>query len=172
MSLWRHLCAIALLPTMVALVIPSVIIHRTGALHVGWGLPMPVTLLPPLLGCGLIALGVLLLVRTIVLFATVGQGTLAPWDPTQRLVVQGVYRHVRNPMISGVLSILLGEAVLLGSLPLLYWFLFFFALNAVYIPLSEEPGLVRRFGEEYLRYKANVPRWVPRLRPWNAPKRP
>ena len=68
--------------------------------------------------------------RTISLFARVGQGTLAPWDPTQRLVVLGPYRHVRNPMISGVLAILLGEAALLGSPPLLVWFGAFFAVNA------------------------------------------
>lgn len=167
MGIWRHLRAIVPLPTMVTLVIPSVIIYRTGAVHVGWGLSIPFKLLPPLLGCGLIVLGLFLLVRTVSLFAVVGQGTLAPWDPTRRLVVQGVYRHVRNPMISSVLFILLGEATLLGSVPLLEWFLFFFLLNAVYIPLIEEPGLVQRFGEEYLRYKAHVPRWIPRLRPWN-----
>jgi protein-S-isoprenylcysteine O-methyltransferase Ste14 len=96
----------------------------------------------------------------------VGKGTLAPWDPTSRLVVRGPYRHVRNPMISGVLGILLGEAVLLGSVPLLVWFGLVLALNAVYMPLVEEPGLRSRFGEDYETYKANVPRWVPRLRPW------
>ena len=159
--------AIVLLPTMMALVIPSMSISRTGAVNVGWGFSLPFKILPPLLGCGLMALGLLLLARTISLFATVGQGTLAPWDPTQHLVVQGVYRHVRNPMISGVLFILLGEATLVGSMPLLQWFLFFFALNVVYIPFAEEPGLVRRFGENYQRYKKNVPRWIPRLRPWS-----
>jgi protein-S-isoprenylcysteine O-methyltransferase Ste14 len=61
-------------------------------------------------------------------------------------------------MISGVLFILLGEAALLGSLPLLAWFLIFFAANAIYFPLSEEKGLERRFGDEYLTYKRNVPR--------------
>ena len=63
------------------------------------------------------------MVATIRLFVTVGKGTLAPWEPPQRLVVQGVYRHVRNPMISGVLCVLLGESVLTASLPLFRWFL-------------------------------------------------
>jgi protein-S-isoprenylcysteine O-methyltransferase Ste14 len=106
--------------------------------------------------------------RTITLFASVGRGTLAPWDPTRRLVVRGPYRHVRNPMISGVLSILLGEAALLGSFPLLAWFGVFFAANAIYMPLVEEPGLERRFGDDYRTYKRNVPRWVPRRKPWAA----
>jgi protein-S-isoprenylcysteine O-methyltransferase Ste14 len=69
-------------------------------------------------------------------------------------------------MISGVLFVLLGEAALLGSPPLLLWFGAVFAVNAVYIPLVEEPGLGRRFGDDYARYKAHVPRWVPRIRPW------
>jgi protein-S-isoprenylcysteine O-methyltransferase Ste14 len=111
--------------------------------------------------------GLLLMYRTISLFASFGEGTLAPWDPPRRLVVRGVYRRVRNPMISGVFSVLLGEAALLGSPPVLLWFLIVFAVNAVYIPLIEERGLSERFGEEYLDYRRNVPRWLPRPRPWS-----
>ena len=81
-------------------------------------------------------------------------------------MVQGIYRHVRNPMISGVFSVLLGEALLAASLPLFCWFILFVIGNAVYIPLGEEPGLVKRFGDEYLAYKKNVPRWIPRVRGW------
>ena len=106
------------------------------------------------------------MIWTATLFARIGKGTLAPWDPTARLVVAGPYRHVRNPMISGVLAVLLGEAALFGSLPLLVWFGAVFALNAIYFPLVEEPGLRERFGEDYERYRANVPRWLPRFRPW------
>jgi protein-S-isoprenylcysteine O-methyltransferase Ste14 len=118
------------------------------------------------LGGALICLGLLLLVATIRLFVTVGKGTLAPWNPPRRLVIRGIYRHVRNPMIAGVFIILLGEAVLAASLPLLGWFAVFVIVNAVYISLFEEPGLVRRFGDNYLAYQQNVPRWIPRLRPW------
>ena len=74
------------------------------------------------------------------LFARVGKGTLAPWDATQRLVVVGPYRYVRNPMISGVLAILLGETLAFWSAPLLAWFAAVFAVNAIYMPLVEEPG--------------------------------
>jgi protein-S-isoprenylcysteine O-methyltransferase Ste14 len=118
-------------------------------------------------GAVLIALGLALVVWTVKLFAQVGRGTLAPWDPTSRLVVRGPYRHVRNPMISGVLAILLGEAAVFGSVPLLLWFAAAFAVNAVYMPLVEEPGLRKRFGQDYDEYRANVPRWLPRLRPWD-----
>ncbi len=119
-----------------------------------------------IIGIICVGVGLLLMVATIRLFVTVGKGTLAPWESPQRLVVRGVYRHFRNPMISGVLSVLLGEAVLTASLPLLCWFLVAGVVNAVYIPLLEEPGLVKRFGEEYQTYKRNVPRWIPRLTPW------
>src|SRR5262249_55619353 len=121
----------------------------------------------PVVGCVFICLGLVLMVATIRLFVMVGKGTLAPWNPTQRLVVEGVYRCVRNPMISGVMSILLGEAVLAASLPLFIWFVIFVIVNAIYIPLAEEPGLAKRFGDDYLDYKRNVPRWIPRMRAWN-----
>jgi protein-S-isoprenylcysteine O-methyltransferase Ste14 len=169
-SVWRHLRAIGLLPATGTLVVPGIIVWRSGEVNFGWGLPSPVDVLPPAVGTTLIALGLVFVVRTVALFATVGRGTLAPWDPTSRLVARGPYRHVRNPMISGVLSILLGEAVLLGSLPLLAWFGIFLAANAIYIPLVEEASLGRRFGEDYEVYRAHVPRWLPRLRAWDPPR--
>jgi protein-S-isoprenylcysteine O-methyltransferase Ste14 len=107
-------------------------------------------------------------VSTVRLFVTLGEGTLAPWDPPQRLAVRGVYRHVRNPMMAGALFVLVGVAALSASLPLLCWFAFAGVVCAVYIPLSEEPGLARRFGDDYLAYKRNVPRWIPRLQPWRG----
>ena len=167
MRVLRHLLAVFLLPGVVTIVVPAEIIRRTGTLNVGWGLTPPLGWLPGLLGCGLIGFGLLLMYRTISLFASFGDGTLAPWDPPRRLVVRGIYRRVRNPMISGVFSVLLGEAALLGSPPVLLWFLIVFAVNAVYIPLIEERGLSERFGEEYLDYRRNVPRWLPRPRPWS-----
>jgi protein-S-isoprenylcysteine O-methyltransferase Ste14 len=167
MELWKHLRAILLLPFLVTVVIPGIILWLTGPDTLGLWQSAPATRVAlPVLGCALICLGLVLMVATIRLFVTVGKGTLAPWNPTQRFVVRGVYRHVRNPMISGVFLVLLGEAVLAASLPLLGWFVVFVAANAVYIPLAEEPGLVKRFGDEYLSYKQNVPRWVPRLRGW------
>jgi protein-S-isoprenylcysteine O-methyltransferase Ste14 len=157
-SLWRHAAAVLLLPVVVTIAVPALIVWRTEA-SIGWR---------GLIGLPLIALGLLLIVRTIALFVSVGRGTLAPWDPTTRLVVRGPYRYVRNPMISGVLFVLLGEAALFGSLALLLWFGLVAAVNAVYMPLVEEPGLQRRFGEEYERYRAHVPRWIPRVRPWDG----
>jgi len=81
--------------------------------------------------------------------------------------VRGPYRYVRNPMISGVVMFLLGEAAVLLSLPHAVWAAAFLALDCVYIPLLEEPQLARRFGESYREYARNVPRVRPRLRPWS-----
>ena len=117
-----------------------------------------------------VLLGLILLIWTINLFARLGRGTLAPWEPPKRLVVTGPYRYVKNPMITGVLFILLGEALLLHSWPIAAWMVFFFITNAIYFPLVEEKGLERRFGEGYVLYGKNVPRWIPRLRPWDKPK--
>jgi protein-S-isoprenylcysteine O-methyltransferase Ste14 len=72
-------------------------------------------------------------------------------------------------MISGALCILLGEAVICGSLALCYWFGFFTLLNALYIPLFEEPQLAQRFGDDYALYAQNVPRWIPRWTAWQPP---
>jgi len=156
MRVLRHLLAICLLPGVVAGVIPALIL--AGDELASWPLIV--------LGGAALALGLALIVQTVALFATVGEGTLAPWDPTERLVVRGPYRRVRNPMISGVLCVLLGEALLFGSIAVLAWFAFVFVLNAVYFPLVEEPDLQQRFGADYEAYRAAVPRWLPRLRPW------
>lgn len=151
-----------------AIAIPALLVWIYGS-DVGWGLPA--SAVPVAIGVALIVPGFLLWLQTVRLFAAVGRGTLAPWDPTRRLVVRGPYRHVRNPMISAVAFVLLGEAALLGSPAVLVEFAVFALANAIFIPLVEEPGLARRFGEEYERYRHAVPRWIPRRTPW-TPDRP
>jgi protein-S-isoprenylcysteine O-methyltransferase Ste14 len=167
MSAWAHLRAIALLPGTVTVAVPGLILYLGDSARPGWALDRPLAVAMVALGAVLVASGIALWAWTVALFARVGQGTLAPWDPTRRLVVEGPYRHARNPMITGVLAVLLGEAALLGSPPLLVWALAFFSVNAIWFPLAEEPGLERRFGHDYVAYKRNVPRWLPRLRPWD-----
>jgi protein-S-isoprenylcysteine O-methyltransferase Ste14 len=169
MEMWQHLRAILLLPFMATVVIPAVILYLTGLDSLDLWQTLPATrFVLPVFSLLFIGIGLVLMVATIRLFATVGKGTLAPWKPTQKLVVQGVYRHVRNPMISGVMAILVGEAIMSASLPLVCWFLVFVVANAIYIPVAEEPGLVKRFGQDYEEYRRNVPRWIPRMKPWNG----
>lgn len=161
----RHLLSVLLLPFMAAVVIPGLLVIEWGVAP-GFGLPQPAALLVTGAGILLVIAGLTLMVKTIGLFYRVGQGTLSPWDPTRKLVAQGIYRHVRNPMISGVMALLLGEALASGAPAVMGWWAVFVAVNAIYIPAVEETGLERRFGQEYREYKDNVPRWMPRLRPW------
>jgi protein-S-isoprenylcysteine O-methyltransferase Ste14 len=167
-TLWRQARAIVLLPGMVTVAIPAAILYSSSRSGTSRAWPAPDGL-SAALGLPFIALGLSLMAWTIRLFATVGQGTLSPWDSTRRLVVRGAYRHVRNPMISGVFGVLLGEAILFRSVSLFVWFLAAVGINNVYIPLVEEPGLEGRFGEDYRLYKQNVPRWIPRGEAWTPP---
>lgn len=162
-----HIRAVLLLPVTVTIGIPGLLLYFLGWDTFSlWDRTPVLRIILPAVGLLFIGVGVGLMISTIRLFATVGKGTLAPWDPTQKLVVQGVYRHVRNPMISGVFCILIGETLALASLALLIWSAIFISGNAVYMPLVEEPGLLKRFGADYEEYRRNVPRWLPRRRPW------
>jgi protein-S-isoprenylcysteine O-methyltransferase Ste14 len=168
MSGWRQARAVALLPGNVTVLIPALILLLVDAPDVGWGLGGASAVLVALLGLVLIGAGFALWLWTVRLFQRLGKGTLAPWDPTAELVVAGPYRHVRNPMITAVGTLLIGEAIFFGSPWILAWALLFLAVNALWFPLGEEPGLERRFGAEYRAYKQAVPRWIPRRSPWRA----
>jgi protein-S-isoprenylcysteine O-methyltransferase Ste14 len=156
-----------LLPFVVILVIPFLVLWFSGDLRPKWNLGMPWDAILIAAGIAVIAFGLYWLVMTIRLFIEVGKGTLAPWEPAQKLVVQGPYRYVRNPMISGVFISVLGLALLFGSIGVLIWAAVIFVINHFYFIYSEEPGLRQRFGEEYVEYCNNVPRWIPRLKPWD-----
>ncbi len=170
--MWKHVKAVILLPFMVTVVIPALILYSTGIGGIAIQRPVPWNVLMVGGAVVLLAVGLALFVTTVWLFARIGKGTLAPWSPPQHLVVVGPYRHVRNPMASGVVFILLAEALFFGSFSLLGWFGFFLLMHSIVIPLVEEPDLEKRFGEEYLRYKRNVPRWIPRLAPWQDTVQP
>lgn len=120
------------------------------------------------LGVVLIALGLPVLLDSFARFALQGRGTPVPLLPTERLVVTGFYRHVRNPMYVAVTSLIGGQGLLLGSLPVLIYGLAVWGTFHAFVLLYEEPRQGRRFGPEYARYRAAVPRWVPRLHPWKA----
>jgi protein-S-isoprenylcysteine O-methyltransferase Ste14 len=119
-----------------------------------------------LIGIILICGGVTLMIITISIFIRIGKGTLAPWSPTKKLVITGIYRYVRNPMIIGVLIVLIGESISFLSLNILIWALIFFIINNIYFLFYEEPDLEKRFGNDYKEYKKNVPRWIPRFKPY------
>jgi protein-S-isoprenylcysteine O-methyltransferase Ste14 len=136
------------------------------------GRPLMTRELPLLLAGGIIGLGGgVLLVASIRLIIVYANTTVMPWVPSEHLVVRGPYRTVRNPMILGVVLVMLSEGLILESVGTLCLALIFFLGNTLYFILREEPELARRFGTEYDRYCANVRRWWPRLRPWEPDER-
>lgn len=121
-----------------------------------------------LAGAGLIALGVPALLDSFARFALEGLGTPAPIFPARHLVVTGLYRYARNPMYIGVVLLIAGQGLLLGNAQVLgYGALVWLAVH-LFVIGYEEPTLRRTFGAEYERFCGNVPRWVPRLRPWRG----
>lgn len=144
-----------LLPGTVTVAVPALIVWLGGSDVQPW---------TAALGALVAAAGLALVVWTVHLFVTDGHGTLAPWNPTSALVARGPYRYVRNPMITGVATILAGEALFFRSWGIAVELGVFVLVNAIYFPLVEEPGLRRRFGAAYEEYQARVPRWLPRVR--------
>jgi protein-S-isoprenylcysteine O-methyltransferase Ste14 len=98
------------LPLIVVIAVPLILVVRTNPFRIQYLNRLPYLQIP--VGCLLLGIGLLLLVVTIRLFKKIGKGTLAPWNPTNKLVIEGVYGYVRNPMISGVSSMILGESTL------------------------------------------------------------
>ncbi|MBX7127159.1 MAG: isoprenylcysteine carboxylmethyltransferase family protein [Cyclobacteriaceae bacterium] len=140
------------LPLTVLIVVPWNLLDRHEiSFHYGW--PLSIIFL---------VAGMSLLVMCISLFIRRGRGTLAPWAPTQHLVVTGPYAFVRNPMIAGVLFVLIGETIFTLSISMAIWSFTFFLINHLYFVLFEEPGLRKRFGTSYEAYCRQVRRWLPR----------
>jgi len=121
-----------------------------------------------LIAAALIVVGLMPLLDSILRFIHAGRGTLMPTVPTERLVVTGLYRYVRNPMYVGVLVSLAGEALLFWNSGILIEGAIGCLGIHLFVRLYEEPTLTRRHSEEYLRYKHHVPRWLPRLTPWDG----
>jgi protein-S-isoprenylcysteine O-methyltransferase Ste14 len=144
-----------LLPGTATVLIPYLILSDRQA---GW---LGQVALWQYLGLLPIGVGAGVLLRCIWDFAVAGRGTLAPVDPPKHLVVRGLYRYVRNPMYVGVVTILLGEAVLFRSLALLCYAGIFFTVVHAFVVLYEEPTLRRQFGESYENYCRRVHRWFP-----------
>jgi protein-S-isoprenylcysteine O-methyltransferase Ste14 len=158
----RQLAPILLMPMMVTVGLPYWLLSSFGGATL-WQADGTAAALV-IAGAVILCSGLALFLWCLSLFITKGRGTIAPWDPTKQLVVSGPYRLMRNPMITGVALVLLGEALLFGSAAIGLWFLFFLVINHAYFILSEEPGLEKRFGKAYRTYRAVVPRWLPRMR--------
>lgn len=156
-KMYEWLKTILILPFNVLVMIPCIILYFS---HYHFKMP---SLCFAVIGILLLVMGLTIAVWTMILFNNIGKGTAAPWNPPKKLVVEGPYCYVRNPMITSVLLILLGEYFLLNAVQIIWWLLLFFLINNIYFSLFEEKQLENRFGDKYKEYKKNVPRWIPRL---------
>jgi len=115
-----------------------------------------------------LALGLFLAIWSVRTFYTKGgDGTPGPWRPVSNLIISGPYRYVRNPMILGVVNLLLFETALFSSISFLLWAIVFFVGNIIYFIFFEEKELIKRFGEDYEEYKNEVPMLFPKFSPYN-----
>ncbi|MHC5212367.1 MAG: methyltransferase family protein [Planctomycetota bacterium] len=167
MPLWvRALIFTLLAPGTVAVLVPWWLVAHAGGvplLAVRWSLGPGHAA-----GWLLVVPGALGYLRCVLAFVREGGGTPFPPDAPRRFVASGLYRHVRNPMYVSIGAVLLGETVTSGAPVLLVWLGALWLLFHAFVVLYEEPHLGRLFGREYERYRANVPRWVPRVTPWEA----
>jgi protein-S-isoprenylcysteine O-methyltransferase Ste14 len=121
-----------------------------------------------LVGVLLIAAGLTVLLDSFARFALQGLGTPAPIFPTRHLVVSGLFRYVRNPMYIAVVSLILGQGLFFGSILALEYGVAVFVGFYLFVLIYEEPTLLKSYGREYEEFCANVPRWIPHLRPWRG----
>ena len=133
-----------------------------------WG-PWPLVVS---ISASLITAGAGVLLHAVWRFAVEGRGTPSPTAPTERLVVSGAYRYVRNPMYVAVASVIGGQALLSPSLGIMLYLALFAVAVTAFVHFYEEPTLRAAHGESYQRYQQAVPRWVPRLRAWRGPTGP
>jgi protein-S-isoprenylcysteine O-methyltransferase Ste14 len=133
-----------------------------------WRISGPLAHLAPVRVTGLIMLilGGTVLVQAFARFVAQGHGTPAPLAPTERLVIGGLYRHVRNPMYLAVVAAITGQALALGQPILLGYAAAVWVTVAAFARWYEEPALARQFGAQYEAYRRGVPAWRPRIRPW------
>ena len=145
--------AVLALPTVAALVVPIVIgVFDPWTIGISpWGVPV-------------LAVGAVVIGWTVTDFFTLGQGTLAPWDPPRSLVVTGLFSLCRNPMYWGVVTVVVGWAITLGS-PLVAVFAGVLVVAFhIRVVRYEEPWAARAFPDQWPEYAAAVPRWIPRIR--------
>jgi protein-S-isoprenylcysteine O-methyltransferase Ste14 len=143
---WRALTAFLLLPGVVAFVVPWLLRPRGARVHV--------------LGLGLLAAGAVLLLWCVRDFYVAGRGSLAPWDPPERLVTVGLYRVSRNPMYVAVVVILAGWALAFRAPRLWGYAGIVAAAFHLRVVFGEEPWLARRYDEQWTAYRTRVPRWL------------
>lgn len=153
---------LVLAPGTVAGLVPWWISHWRFEPPASWWFPLRVV------GGLLVASGALVLVESFLRFAIKGLGTPAPVFPTRHLVVTGLYRFVRNPMYVAVVAAIIGQGLIFGNTGVLLYGAIVWIAFHLFVIAYEEPTLRAAFGDEYERFRRDVPRWIPRLSPRRA----
>ncbi|MGH3853890.1 MAG: methyltransferase family protein [Pseudonocardiaceae bacterium] len=162
----------ALSSALFFVVAPGTVVGVIPWLISGWEFrePLPHWVVARVVGVLLVCVGLVAPVHAFVEFVKAG-GTPMPVAPTQRLVMSGFNRYVRNPMYVGLLMVIVGQALLFGQYDLLVYAAVAWAVPAAFVHWYEEPRLTRQFGAEYEAYRRAVPAWWPRLHPWTPRQR-
>ncbi len=113
-----------------------------------------------------IVIGLVVLLQCVRDFYVSGNGTLAPWAPPKKLVIAGLYRYTRNPMYIGVLIIVSGIALISASPLVTLYLLFFAAVFHLRVVFYEENWLAKHFSDDWVKYKIEVSRWIPKITPY------
>jgi protein-S-isoprenylcysteine O-methyltransferase Ste14 len=143
----------ALFVGILLIYLPGAVLSRSGIAR------PPATGVLQVAGMAVGACGAVVALWCILTFAFVGKGTPAPFDPPRRLVVQGPYRLVRNPMYIGAALALAGAALFYRSAGLLAYAALFLLACHLFVVWYEEPALRRAFPAEYEAYCRRVGRW-------------
>jgi protein-S-isoprenylcysteine O-methyltransferase Ste14 len=145
---------------------PGVVVVLVPWLLTRWDVetPLPGWIVLRVVGGLLLVLGAVVVLQAFARFALEGLGTPIPVAPTERLVVGGFYRYVRNPIYIADAAIIVGQALLLGQPWLLLYAVGFLAVTAAFVRWYEEPTLSRQFGKDYEEYRRRVPGWWPARR--------
>jgi protein-S-isoprenylcysteine O-methyltransferase Ste14 len=150
----RALASFLVLPGVVAGLVPPMLAAADPWRGGGWSV-----------GVAVLAVGLFVLLWTVRDFYVAGKGTLAPWDPPKHLVIVGLYRYTRNPMYVGVIILVAGWALRLGSPVLAGYMAVLMVAFHLRVVMAEEPWLQRQFGDAWSAYSAEVPRWFGLGRP-------
>jgi protein-S-isoprenylcysteine O-methyltransferase Ste14 len=146
----KNLLFTVLVPGTVAVYVPLFLFSHA----------MPRIRLASIVAAFLLLVGAAMYLRCLWDFATFGRGTPAPIDPPKQLVIRGLYQYSRNPMYVGVLTVIVGWALLFASVSLVLYAVVVAACFHLFVRLYEEPHLKQVFGASYEQYCAQVSRWL------------
>ncbi|MBI3044036.1 MAG: isoprenylcysteine carboxylmethyltransferase family protein [Betaproteobacteria bacterium] len=152
--LLKNLLFILLVPGTVAGYIPWLLVRNKTFIFSAW---------TPLAAAAFLA-GVVIFLWCVWDFAVFGRGTPAPIDAPKKLVVRGLYQYVRNPMYVGVLTVILGWAILFKAVEVAVYGVSIAAAFHLFVVFYEEPRLEKTFGLEYDEYRSRVDRWIPKIK--------